>query len=148
MEGTLLLLLDSRVDLLENTGVLRHAHGEQLVGTVVLVELIVGVLLELLHVCSDEHLSKLDKIAVLLVIDLDDAPRVGTTANLATIGACDLVVGTNNSEGNLGHNLVVLSDRLLIIKLVSGPLEDLDAMVLDIGENLGWLVIEHKLVTE
>jgi hypothetical protein len=93
-------------------------------------------------------LSKLDKIAVLLVIDLNDAPRVGATANLATIGACDLVVGTNNSEGNLGHDLVVLSDRLLIIKLVSRSLEDLDAMMLDIGENLDWLVIEQKMVSK
>ena len=141
VQGTLLLLLHSRVDLLEYAGVLRHTHGEQLVGTVVLVELVVGVLLELLHVGSDEHLAKLNEVTVLLVIDLDDTPRVGTTADLATIGAGDLVVGTNDSERNLGHDLVVLGDCLLIVELVSRSLEDLDTVVLDIGEDLNQSVI-------
>jgi hypothetical protein len=85
-------------------------------------------------------LSKLDEVAVLLVVNLDDTPGVSTAANLATIGAGDLIVGTDNSEGNLGHDLVVLRDCLLVIELVSGALEDLDAMVLDIGENLNVLV--------
>ncbi|KAI6757469.1 hypothetical protein HG531_003294 [Fusarium graminearum] len=134
--GALLLLLDSGVDLLEHAGVLRHTHSKQLVGTVVLVKLVVGVLLELLHVCSDEHLSKLNEVAVLLVVDLDDSPGVSTATDLAAIGTGDLVVGTNDGERNLGHDLVVLSDRLLVVELVTGTLKDLDTVVLDIGKNL------------
>jgi hypothetical protein len=85
-------------------------------------------------------LSKLNEVAVLLVINLDDTPGVSTATNLAAVGTSDLVVGTDNSEGNLGHDLVVLRDCLLVIELVSGALEDLDTMVLDIGENLDVLV--------
>jgi hypothetical protein len=32
------------------------------------------VFLELLHVGTDQHLAQLDKVAVLLVVDLDDTP--------------------------------------------------------------------------
>lgn len=93
-------------------------------------------LLELLHVGADEHLAELDEVAVLLVIDLDDTPGVGTSTDLAAVGAGDLVGGTNNGEGDLGHDLIVLGDSLLVIELVSGTLEDLDAMVLDVGKDL------------
>lgn len=136
VQGTLLLLLDSRVDLLENTGVLRHAHGDELVGTVVLVEHVVRVLLELFHVCADKHLAQLDKVAMLLVINLDGAPRVLTATDSTSIGSLDLVGGTDDGEWHLGHDLVVLSDRLLVIQLVSRTLENLNTMVLDIGQDL------------
>jgi hypothetical protein len=86
-------------------------------------------------------LTKLNEVTVLLVVDLDDTPRVGTTADLATIGASDLVVGTNDSERNLGHDLVVLGDCLLIVELISRTLEDLDTVVFNIGEDLNRSVI-------
>ena len=57
VQRALLLLLDSRVDLLEHAGVLLDAHLCKFLGTVVLVQSIVGVLLELFHVRADEHLS-------------------------------------------------------------------------------------------
>ena len=137
VEGALLLLLDRRVDLLEHAGVLGHAHLGKLVGAVVLVQHVVGVLLELLHVGADQHLAELDEVAVFLVVDFDHTPGVATTAHLAAIRGGDLVVGAHHGEGNLGHNLLVLGNRLLVIELVAGTLEDLDVVVLDIGENLG-----------
>jgi hypothetical protein len=85
---------------------------------------------------SDKHLSKLDKVTVLLIVHLDDTPRVLTTADLAPVGRLDLLSGTNNSEGDLGHDLVVLSDGLLVIKLISRALENLDAMVLNVRQDL------------
>lgn len=115
VEGTLLLLLDGGIDLLEDAGVLRHAHGDELVGTVVLVEVVVGVLLELLHVSADKHLSELDEVAVLLVVHLDDTPRVATATDLAAIGGGDLVSSTDHGEGNLGEDLVVLGNGLLVV---------------------------------
>jgi hypothetical protein len=93
-------------------------------------------LLELFHVGADEHLAQLDEVAVLFVVHLDDAPRIAAAADLAPVGIGDFVIGTNNSEGDLGHDLVVLRDRLLVIKLVTRPLKDLDLVVLDIGEDL------------
>ena len=136
MESALLLLLDGGVDLLEYAGVLGHTHGGKLVRTVVLVQVVVGVLLELLHVCPDEHLSELDEVAVLLVIDLDDAPGVAATADLAPIGVHNLVVGADNREGDLRHDLVVLGDGLLVVQFVARALENLNTVVLDIGEDL------------
>ncbi len=136
VQSALLLLLDSRVDLLEDAGVLRNTHSNKLVGTVVFIEGVVGMLLELLHVGADEHLAQLDEVAVLLVVDLDGTPGVLTATDSTSVGGLDLVGGTDNSKRNLGHDLVVLSNGLLIVELVTGPFEDLDTMVLDVGQDL------------
>lgn len=136
VQSALLLLLDGRVDLLEDAGVLGNTHQGELVGPVVLVQEVVGVLLELLHVGADQHLAQLDKVAVLLVVDLDDTPGVATATDATTVSSGHLGVGTNNGEGNLGHDLLVLSNGLLIVKLVSGAFEDLEGVLFDIGKDL------------
>jgi hypothetical protein len=94
-------------------------------------------------VCSDEHLAQLDEIAVFLVVNLNDTPRVTTSANLAPIGAGDLRIGTNHSEWNLGHNLVILRNCLIIIEFVTGSFKDLDVVVLNICEYLKKSVQEN-----
>jgi hypothetical protein len=81
-------------------------------------------------------LSELDKVAVLLVVHLDDTPWVATTADLAAFGCLDLGVGTDDGEWHLRHDLVVLGDRLLVVELVAGTLEDVDVVVVNVGENL------------
>lgn len=136
VQSALLLLLHGRVDLDEDGGILCDTHLGELLGTVVLVQSVVGVFLELFHVCADQHLSQLDKVAVLFVVDFDDTPWVATTADLAAIRTDDLGVGTNNGEGDLRDDLLVFCDRLLIVELVTGSLENLDAMVLDVSKNL------------
>jgi class 3 adenylate cyclase len=85
---------------------------------------------------ADQHLAKLDEVAVLLVVDFDDAPRIATATDLAAIRCADLVGSTNDSERNLGHDLIVLCNGLLIIELVPGTLEDLDLVELDVCKNL------------
>lgn len=85
---------------------------------------------------ANQHLAQLNKVAVFLVIDLNDTPRVATSADLATIGVGDLVSRTNNRKRNLGQYLIVLRDCFLVVKLVAGPLKDLDLVVLYVGENL------------
>ena len=57
VQCALLFLLDRRVDLLEHTRILGDTHLDELVGAVVLVEEVVGVLLEFFHVCANAHLS-------------------------------------------------------------------------------------------
>jgi hypothetical protein len=94
------------------------------------------VLLELFHVSADQHLAQFDKVAVFLVVDLNDTPRIATTAHFTAICCGDLGVGTNNGERNFGHNLLVLGNGLLVVKLVAGSLKDLNRMVLDICKNL------------
>ena len=74
--------------------------------------------------------------SLLLVVDLNDTPRVATATDLATFGSGDLGVGTDNGEGNLVHDLVVLGNGLLVVELVTRALEDLDVVVLDIAEDL------------
>lgn len=136
VQAALLLLLDGWVDLLEHTWILSNTHSGELLGTIVLVECVVGVLLELLHVSADKHLAELDEVAVLLIVNLDNTPWVTTTADLAAIGAGDFGSGTNNSERNFGQDLVVLGNRLIIIELVTWSLEDLDVVELDVRKNL------------
>jgi len=98
------------------------------------------VLLELLHVRSNQHLAQFDEVAVLLIINLDDTPWVATAADLSPICGGDLRIGANNSERNLRHNLIVLCNRFVVIKFVTGTFEYLNGMVLDIGKNLKQLV--------
>ena len=86
--------------------------------------------------CADEHLAELDKVAVLLVVNLNDTPWVATSADLAAIGTGDLGGSSDNCERNLGQDLVVLGNRLVVIKLVARTLEDLDVVVLNIGKDL------------
>lgn len=136
VQRTLLLLLGRRVDLLEHRWVGLHTKRLKLVGSVVFVEEVVGVLLELFHVCSDEHLAKLDKVAVLLVVHFDDTPRVLAAPNLAALGGAHFGVGAYNSEWDLGHDLVVLGNRLLIVVLVAWSFKDLDAVVCDVCKDL------------
>ena len=97
------------LDLLEDALVLDNTHVEQLLRSPVLVENIVGVLPELLHVRTDEHLAELDEVAVLLIVHLDNTPRVFATANLTAVGCLHELVGTYNSEWDLACDLLGLS---------------------------------------
>ena len=81
--------------------ILGDAHSQQLLATVVLVKDVIGMLSELFHISSDEHLAKFDEVAVLLVVHLDNTPRIGTAPNLATVGRLNLGVGTDNGERDL-----------------------------------------------
>ena len=150
VQGALLFLLDGGVDLLENAGVLGNTHEGELVGTVVLVQEVVGVLLELLHVGADEHLAQLDEVAVLLVVDLDNTPGVATATDLAAVGGSHFGVGTNHGEGDLGHDLLVLGNGLFVVELVAGALEDLNVVLLDVGEDLeesALIFLPHQMIS-
>jgi hypothetical protein len=90
-------------------------------------------------VCPDEHLAQLDEIAMLLIVHFNDAPWVSTTAHLAAISSGHLSVGTDNRERHLGHDFVVLSNSLVIIKLVSWAFEDLNVVIGDVIEDLDFI---------
>lgn len=145
------------LDLLEDRVVLGDAHAEELVAPVVFVEHLVRVLLELLHVGPDEHLPELDKVAVLLVVDLDGAPGVLSAADLAPVGRLDLSVRPYNRKRDLAlpiggvfsrtatgsrlgtgtdHDLLVFRNRLLVLFVVPRRLVDLDLVKGDVRQNL------------
>jgi hypothetical protein len=68
-------------------------------------------------VSADEHLAELDKVAVLLVVDLDDTPGVRTATDGAAVGGLDAVVGTDDSERDLA--LEVSDSTTLIPTIIS-----------------------------
>jgi hypothetical protein len=48
---------------------------------------------------AQEEVAQVDEFAVLLILDVDDAPAVLTTANLLAVDN-DVLLGADNSEGN------------------------------------------------
>lgn len=59
-------------------------------------------LTQLLHVRTYEHLAELDKVAVVLVIYLDDTPWVRASSYAATVSCPDFLIGADDGEGDLG----------------------------------------------
>jgi len=121
------------LDFLEHGRVLGDTHAEQLLRSPVLVQHIVSVLAQLLHVRADEHLAELDKVAVLLIVNLNNTPGVGTAANLTTIGSVDKVVRANNSKRNLAGNLLCLRNSFLVLVVIRRCLENVDVVMSNVG---------------
>jgi len=94
------------------------------------------VLSELLHICSDEHLAKLNEVTVLFIVDFNDTPGIGTSTDLTTRRGIDDMVRTNNCERNLAGNLLRLRKGFLIFVLVAGGLEDVDIVVSNVRKDL------------
>lgn len=115
---------------------MENSHAQELLCPPVLVENIIGVFAQFFHVGSNEHLTELDKVAVVLVINLDHTPRVNTAADNAAIGSLDGLIRTDNSKRNLAGDFLGLSNSFLILVLVSGRLEYLDVVVGNVRENL------------
>ena len=124
--------------------ILGDTHTEKLLATVVLIENTIRVLPQFLHMCPDEHLPELDEVAVILVVDLNDAPWVRTPANFAAIRGLDDPVGPNDRKRNLASNLLRLSDSLFVLILVCGRLINVDVMIGNVGENLNKNTIFNK----
>lgn len=113
-----------------------NAHAEELLCSPVLVENVIGILAQLLHVGSDEHLAELDEIAVLLIVNLNDTPGVSTTTDVATIMSLDKLIGTNDGERDLACNFLCLSNSLLVLIFISRRLENLNVVIGNIGKDL------------
>lgn len=91
---------------------------------------------KLLHVGPNEHLAELDEITVFLVIDFDDAPRICTSTDLATVIGIHDIVRTNDCKRNLASNFLSLSKSFLIFVLVAGCLEDMNVVVSNVCKYL------------
>lgn len=82
--------------------VLVHSHPLQLVRPIILVQDIIRILAQLLHVRANEHLAQLDEIAVLLIVDFNHAPRVGATPDLAAVRGVDRGCAADYGKGDFG----------------------------------------------
>lgn len=123
-------------DLLEYRRILLDAHRQQLLGAPALVQHVVGVRAQLLHVRPHEHLPQLAKVAVRGVIHLDDAPRIRASADHTAVGCPCGTLRPNDGEGDGARDFLRLGDALFILVLVQRRLEDLNAVECEIGQNL------------
>lgn len=124
------------LDLFEYRGILSNTHAEKLLCSPILIENIISILAQFLHVRPNKHLAELDKVTVILVVNLDDTPWVSTTTDVTAIGSLDKLIRTNNGERNFASNFLGLGDSLLILILVSGRLENLNVVVGNVSKNL------------
>ena len=84
------------LDLFEYRRVLSNTHAKKLLRSPVLVEEVVGILPELFHLCTNEHLAKFGEVALFFVIDFDNTPRILASTNLTAVGcalAASLLMG-------------------------------------------------------
>lgn len=124
------------LDLLEDARILSDSHAEKFLCAPILVQNIVCILPKFFHVCPHEHLTELHKVTVVLVIDFNHTPWVGTPTNFSSTRGLDDVVRTNDCEGDFAGNLFRFSNRFLILILVSRCLEYMDIMMGNVSENL------------
>jgi hypothetical protein len=60
-------------------------------------------------------LAKLDKVAVVLIIDFDNAPRVLAATDMATIGCLDHLVRSDNGKWDLALLYCTSSHKAMLI---------------------------------
>lgn len=131
---SLLLLLKLGVVELPGTGLAKLARLH-LLGTVRLVVQLLGGVDEVEHVGPDQDRAQLLEVAVVLVLDLGNTPRVLPALGDAPVGGLDVLLRAYHGEGHRGHeNAGILSGRV-IVRLDRG-LVDLDVLGLDHGSDL------------
>lgn len=74
-------------------------QGQELLGTEGLVVDLRGGLNKILQVGAEEEVAQVDKLAVVLVLNVDDAPPVLTAADLLAVDD-DVLLRADNGEGN------------------------------------------------
>ena len=91
---------------------------------------------QLFHVRPHKHLTELDEVTVVLVVHLDNSPRVRTSTDLAAIRRGDEAVRTDHSERDFTGNLLGFRNGLLILIFIGGCLKDVNIVVSNICKNL------------
>jgi hypothetical protein len=74
---------------------------------------------------------------VVLVVDLDDAPWIDSSANLATIRSPDDLVRSHDSKGDFARDFLGLRKGFFVLVVICGRLEDVDVVERDIRKYLG-----------
>lgn len=125
----LLLFLELGVVELSGTGLAKLSRLHLLSAVGLVVQLLGGVD-KVEHVSSDQDRSELLEVTVVLVLDLGNTPRVLATLDNTSIAGLDILLGTNDGEGNGVHEAAgVLSSGLVV--LLDRRLVDLDVLSLN-----------------
>ncbi len=140
----LLLLLKLGVVELAGTGLAKLACFH-LLGAVSFVVKLLGGVDEIEHVSADENGSKLLKVAVVLILDLGDTPRVLTALDNTSVGGLDVLLGTNHSKWHSRHEATRVLGSSIVILLNRG-LVNLNILRLDDGGDLQRLAVILKQV--
>ena len=74
-------------------------QGQQLLGTEGLVVGLRGRLNEVLQVGAEQEVPEVDKLAVLLILDVDDTPPILATTDLLAVDN-NILLRTDNGEGD------------------------------------------------
>ena len=131
---SLLLLLELGVVELSRAGLAKFA-SLHLLSTVRLVVELLGCVDQVQHMGADQDRPELLEIAVVLILDLSDAPRVLTALDDAPITGLHILLRADNSEGHRRHQAPgVLSGSLII--LLNWRLVNLDALSLNDSTDL------------
>jgi hypothetical protein len=83
-------------------------QSQQLLGTEGLVVSLGSSLNEILQVCSEKEVAEVNKLAVLLILDIDDTPPVLTAANLLPVDD-DVLLRADNGKRNMALLSVSIS---------------------------------------
>ena len=130
----LLLLLEFGVVECPRPG-LAEFPGLHLRGAVGLVVLFFGRVDQVKHVCPDEDGTQLLEVAVILVLNFGNTPRVLAALDNAAVTGLDVLLGANDSEGHGCHQAArVLGSGLVI--LLDGWCVDLNSLSLDDSPDL------------
>jgi len=84
----------------------------------------------------NQHLPQLNKITMFLIIHFDNTPGILSCSDDSSIASFDGGIGTDDCEGDFGHDFSVLGDGFVVVEFVAGGFEDLDLVVVDVGEDL------------
>lgn len=134
LSESLLLLLELGVVELSGSGLAELASLHLLGAVGLVVQLLSGVD-EVEHVSSDQDGAELLEVAVVLVLNLGNTPRVLATLDDAAVASLDVLLGTDDRERHGGHEAAsVLSSGLIV--LLDRGLVDLDVLGLNDRDNL------------
>lgn len=106
---------------------LAELSGLHLLCSVCLVVSLFGGVDEIKHVGSDQDRSQVLEVAVVLVLDFRDTPRVLSALHDATVGRLDILLAANDGEGHSLHELLRMLGGCLVVFL-NWWLVDLDAL--------------------
>lgn len=135
---SLLLFLELGVVQLAGSG-LAEFTSLHLLSTVRLVVQLFRSVNKVEHMGSNQDGTKLLEVAVVLVLDLGNTPRVLTTLDNAAIVGLDVLLGTDDGERHSSHEASGVLNSSFVILLDRG-LIDLDVLGFNNRDDLGgWL---------
>lgn len=115
-----------------------------LLAAVSLVVVLFGGVDQVEHVCADKDSAKLLEVAVLLVLNLGNAPCVLTALDSASVGGGHILFAANNREGHgVDEGLSVLHGWLVVF--LEWGLVDFDSLSINDAADLGEVVsVEYE----